>query len=145
LKPLTPAGYSAAVGADKGSVVVVNFWASWCDPCLEELPAFFATVEKSKNVRFVLISLDGVKHAENAKRALFKAGVSARPNLRFFVAQMENGDDEMIDAVDRDWSGVLPATFVYDKAGKRRKRLDGGQNAKGFAAAISSAASVTPN
>ncbi len=113
--PLKPAAYAGMVKASAGKVLVVNFWATWCGPCVAEFPEFVKLTDeyKSKGVRFVHITADDVSDLKKAV-AFLKAQKS---NADQFIQDTDD-PQQMIDAVFKDWPGTLPATFVYDKAGK---------------------------
>jgi thiol-disulfide isomerase/thioredoxin len=58
----------------KGSVVVLDFWASWCDPCKKELPALDALAGKYPNIKIVAVNVD--KKRENAEKTLKSLSIS---------------------------------------------------------------------
>ncbi|MEK7831380.1 MAG: redoxin domain-containing protein, partial [Acidobacteriota bacterium] len=114
--PLKPADYAGMIKASAGKVVVVNFWATWCGPCVAEFPEFVKLTNEYNakgGVRFVHITADDVSDLKKAI-AFLKAQKS---NADQFIQDTDD-PQEMIDAVYKDWPGTLPATFVYDKAGK---------------------------
>lgn len=100
---------------DSGNVVLVNAWASWCKPCLEELPGIVRMSREfsEKPFRIILVSLDDSDLASTAvKEALTNAGVNFQTYL---VAG--SGDEYFINKMSPKWSGALPTTFVYDRKG----------------------------
>jgi len=110
------AGVLKTVAAQKGKVVVLNFWATWCGPCRDEFPELvrFAT-EHENEVRLITVSLDDPSEADGAVAAFLKE--MKAPGLAFVKGP---GDpDTFINAIDPKWSGVLPATFISDATGKR--------------------------
>jgi thiol-disulfide isomerase/thioredoxin len=96
--------------------LLVNFWATWCDPCREEFPDLVKIDAdyRAKGLNFVAVSLDDV--------ADIKAKVE--PFLKEMKATMAvvllnvNDPEPAIHAVDPTWQGDMPATFLYDKDGK---------------------------
>ena len=98
---------------------VFNFWATFCKPCIEEIPYFQQLVKKydSAGVKLVLVSLDFAENypkkiADFAKKRKFTAPVK-------FLD--ETNADVFCPAVDSTWSGVLPATlFINNKTGYRK-------------------------
>jgi len=109
--------------AQRGHPVVVNFWASWCAPCIEEFPSVVKGAQKwrSRGVRFVSISADDPKDLPKVKKVLEKFGA---PFDAVLIANGKAGP-AIIEDVDADWSGALPTTFLYDANGKRLERRVG--------------------
>ncbi len=94
-------------------VYVINFWATWCAPCVKELP-YFEKINKEyadKNVEVILVSLDFPKQVEK-KLIPF---ISKR-NLQSEVVYLNDvNEDVWIKAIDESWSGAIPATIIYNK------------------------------
>ena len=122
LTPLDETAYQKLVTANKGKVVVVNFWATWCAPCRSEMPQLVALGKRlaPKGVRLVVVSADEAGDAAQAA-AFLDAQHAAPPN---YIKNAAN-DEKFIDAIDPKWTGALPATFVYDRTGKRVKSFFG--------------------
>ena len=90
---------------------VINFWAMWCKPCVEELPEFEDIREdySSKKVKLILVSLDFGKNVEDRLVAFLK-----RKNINAEVVILDDPDaNSWIDKVDDKWDGALPATVIY--------------------------------
>lgn len=89
--------------------VVINFWATWCKPCVEELPYFESLNQKYKNegVKLMLVSLDSKK--DHAKLVDF---VEKRGLKTEIIHLADNKYNSWIDKVSKDWSGSIPATLV---------------------------------
>jgi thiol-disulfide isomerase/thioredoxin len=121
MAPATAPQVLAAVRAAGARAVVVNVWASWCIPCREEFPALlrFYRSYKDRGVAVLFVSGDFASDTAPAKEFLAEQGVDFPSYLK---AQK---DQEFIDAFDPQWSGALPATFVYDGTGERRKSFLG--------------------
>ncbi|WP_046758634.1 TlpA family protein disulfide reductase [Kordia jejudonensis] len=96
------------------NIHVVNFWATWCAPCVKELPYFEAVNEeyKDKNVKVLLVSLDFNLKKLNT--------FLAKNELKSEKVLLDDPDQNAwIPKVSKDWSGAIPATVIYGK-GKRK-------------------------
>jgi peroxiredoxin len=114
---MKPAEFPKLLSESKGKVLVVNFWATWCGPCVAEFPEFVAIDQKyrAKGVRVVGISADELSDIDQKVIPFIR-----EQKVKFEIAvQAVEDPQEMIDVVDKQWSGALPATLVYDRAGKR--------------------------
>lgn len=96
--------------------LLVNFWATWCDPCREEFPELVKIDKdyRDKGLEFVAISLDDVAEIkEGVPQFLGKMGAT----MPAFLLS-DNDPGPAITFVDPNWSGALPATLLYDREGK---------------------------
>lgn len=92
---------------------VINFWATWCKPCVAELPYFeqLNSEFEDKNVRVILVSLDFKKQIESKLIPFIK-----KRNIQSEVMLLlDDKAVNWIDKVDESWSGAIPATIVYNK------------------------------
>ncbi len=97
------------------TLYVVNFWATWCQPCIVELPYFEAAGKKfaGKKVKVLLVSLDFMSEKE---RVIKFADVK---KLESTVYHLNAGNpNSWIDKVDNSWSGAIPATAMYKNGEK---------------------------
>ncbi len=97
---------------------VVNFWATWCKPCIEELPDFMVVNEKykdHKNFKMVLVSLDRAKDFETVMKPFL---VTQNITTDVYLLDDNKRMNTWIPAFDTNWSGAIPATFLY-KNGKK--------------------------
>jgi thiol-disulfide isomerase/thioredoxin len=96
--------------------LLVNFWATWCDPCREEFPDLVKIDAdyRAKNLNFVTVSLDDVSEIGTEVPKFLKEMKATMPTVLLNV----NDPEPAIKSVDAAWDGQLPATFLYDKDGK---------------------------
>ena len=96
--------------------LLINFWATWCDPCREEFPDLVKIDAdyRAKKLNFVAVSLDAVEDIGTSVPKFLKEMHAAMPVVLLNV----NDPEPAIKAIDVAWDGQLPATFLYDKSGK---------------------------
>lgn len=95
------------------TVYVINFWATWCAPCIKELPDFEKLGQdyKSGNVKVILVSLDFPRQYDTKLKPFIK-----KHNLQSDVLVLNDVDaNSWIPQVSSDWSGAIPATLIYNK------------------------------
>lgn len=93
------------------SVYVVNFWATWCTPCVKELPYFQKIADNSKNkkIKFLLVSLDFPEQVDTRLIPFLE-----RNNIDLEVLVLDDpNQNTWIDKVHTEWSGAIPATLIY--------------------------------
>ncbi|WP_343330379.1 TlpA disulfide reductase family protein [Polaribacter staleyi] len=100
-----------------GKTYVVNFWATWCAPCVKELPAFEKLNQEyaAKNVEVILVSLDFPKQIDKRLIPFIN-----KNNLQSRVVLLNDvNEDVWIKAIDTTWSGALPATLIYNAKSRK--------------------------
>ena len=96
---------------DDGRIHVVNFWATWCAPCVRELPAFELLYKnyKDEGVHVLLVSLDDPRHMENRVLPFVE-----RMQLESEILLLDDpNSNRWIPLVSEKWSGAIPATVIY--------------------------------
>lgn len=99
-------------------IQVINFWATWCAPCVKEIPLFERLRAGNSNVDITLVSMDFDLDPDPAKVERFVT----RKNLKNKVVILaETNPNSWIDKIDKNWSGALPATLIINtQTGKRK-------------------------
>ncbi len=95
----------------RGKPVVINFWASWCGPCREEMPFFEKTWDEYKDKGVIFLGINVLDEEKNAKDFLNSFGIS--------YINLRDSSGEIADAYS---IVALPATFFIDKEGKIVRR-----------------------
>lgn len=114
VKQLNNAGLRKALTAN-GKPLLVNFWATWCDPCREEFPDLVKLdAEYKGKIDFITISLDDLAEIN---RDVPKFLLDMKAEMPAYLLKSED-DDAAIAIVSKNFSGALPFTILYDATGK---------------------------
>jgi thiol-disulfide isomerase/thioredoxin len=113
LRPATAAQVLEAARAPGAKAALINVWATWCQPCVEEFPDLVKLhrAYAGRGLRLVLVSADFEDQRESVLAFLKKQGASFPSYLK------DQKDEDFIDGIDARWSGALPASFVVDRSG----------------------------
>ncbi len=136
LQPVDFPTFKRALGARRGKVLVVNYWATWCAPCLEKLPYLTKLNQryKSKGVELVNVSFDTQRALPAAQATLAKNGLTTgnylqQGTLEDFVVGMEPN-------LPADKAVNLPRTYIFDRQGKLVKMFDDGHTTSAIEKAV---------
>lgn len=134
VKPADAPALKKAIASRKGHVVMVNFWATWCGPCVAEFPTLvkFAKANKSKGLDFLAVSADMSKDVPTKVQPFLARRKYVGPAYLKRAAD----PDAFINAFDPRWQGELPETFIYNKQGTLVKSFSGAQTEKSLGAVI---------
>lgn len=116
------AGIKALLKNDTDNVLLINVWATWCGPCITEMPDFIEInrMYRGRDFEFVTISADKPDKKDKAHEFLRKIQAS---NKNYIY----NSEDkyQLIEAIDPEWQGALPYTLLVEPGGKVAYRVPG--------------------
>ncbi len=112
---VTPEDIDALVAENEGKVVVVNFWATWCAPCLREFPDIVEVYEdyRDQGLEVFAVSMNYEDEIEDIDAFL----ENFQPP--FGIYRASEPEPEFYEAVIDSWYGEMPMTMVFDTAGNR--------------------------
>jgi thiol-disulfide isomerase/thioredoxin len=109
--------------SSKDTVYIINFWATWCAPCVQELPEFndLKARYEGKNVKVLLVSLD-FKEDYPMKLGTFLQRKRITPEVVWLT---DTNPNEFIPKVDNSWGGSIPATLIIHTGSGFKKFIEG--------------------
>jgi len=118
-----------------GKPLLINVWATWCVPCREEFPDLIEISKKYKTkIDIVGISVDLPEEIDSKVIPFLEKHNAGFTN---FIVDVKDPED-FINLLNKEWSGAIPATFLYDRNGKQLKYHLGKTDLEGFEKMISS-------
>jgi thiol-disulfide isomerase/thioredoxin len=115
-------GLNKVLESKSGDITIVNFWATWCAPCVKELPLFEKlNAEARPGISITLVSLD--LDLDPNPEKVFKFVERKKLQSRVLILD-EKDPNQWIDKVDPGWSGALPATLIINQKTGQRKFLE---------------------
>lgn len=134
VKPVDGPTLKKTIDAQRGKVVVVNLWATWCQPCREEFPDLVRLYNTHKKQGLVVLGVSMDEPKDQGKVVQFLSEQKAG----FPVLIRSKGDvDAFINPLDAKWTGGVPTTYVFDRKGHMAgKPMLGGQSFEQFEAAV---------
>jgi len=123
-----------AATTQSDSIILVNFWATWCGPCLEEIPVFMRLEDEfgAQGFRLIAVSLDD---AESMNDQVLPFMQKWFPDFNSLIST-EYDMDDMVSVVDQGWNEVLPTSYLLARDGSVAERLQGSYTHEQFAAKI---------
>ena len=102
------------VKANNGKVTIVNFWATWCPPCVKEFPDFVKLYNAyhSKGLNIVAVSMNEPDEMDDINEFLQKF----KPPFSIYLAA--SADEDFYHGISKDWMGTIPLTLIFNTEGK---------------------------
>lgn len=116
LRPVDAPDILSLVDEHRGKVVLVNFWATWCPPCIREFPDIVA-VEKNYRDRGLVVISVSVNSTQNMDSELLPFLDKHRPPYPVYIMKTTDPKD-FVRRIDPQWTGVIPSTLFFDREGK---------------------------
>ncbi len=131
---LNETAFSRILEENRGKVLLVNVWATWCVPCREEFSDLVRLAEfyRGEPVAVIGVSADYPDELESKVRPFLLKMKADFPN---FIQNFAK-DEQFINFMNRNWQGDLPATFIYDESGEQVAFLSARQTYESFRTAI---------
>jgi thiol-disulfide isomerase/thioredoxin len=103
-------------GAKSAKPLLVNFWATWCEPCREEFPDLVKldAAYRPKGLDFIAVTLDDLADIKTGVPKFLREMHAQMPTYLLNLSDPEPA----IKLIDAGWSGALPATFLYNAKGE---------------------------
>ena len=101
------------IAVSSGKIKIINFWATWCKPCIEEMPYFESVASDfGEQVELHFVSLDIIEDLSNVEGLVRKRNITANTLLL-----NETKYDEFMPKINQEWTGAIPATLFVDEKG----------------------------
>jgi len=134
IEQISPDDLEGILAEEQGNIVVLNLWATWCAPCLVEIPHLQEMEENlvDEGVTLIGLSVDDPRGSTD-----FIATMRDRrfPGFRTY-ARDQRDVDYLVSVVDPAWNEVVPTTYVIDRDGTVAKRIQGQKTLEEFTAEV---------
>src|SRR4051794_23579905 len=116
ISKITAREIPSQVAKNKGKVVLINFWATWCAPCADEFPALVKlyTAYKTRGLEVIAVSMNDFSETPDVTSFV------RSQNAPFPVYIAGTVEQTFYRSVDKRWSSGLPLSMIYDNSGKLR-------------------------
>ena len=116
VEPVDQNGLYKLINERRGRILLLNIWATWCQPCVEEFPALMKLAQTDTMVEVIGISVD---YADEIHSRVIPFLKKLKVPFKIYVAKFEKQED-FIAVIDSTWSGAIPATYMYDTRGRQQ-------------------------
>ncbi|MBN1397578.1 MAG: TlpA family protein disulfide reductase [Bacteroidetes bacterium] len=113
-----------------GKILLLNVWATWCPPCVEEFPDLVKLANDINNSKYEIIgiSVDDPGDADGKVIPFIKR---YRVPFKIYIANAKNQED-LMNTFNVSWNGAIPATFFYNTAGRQHSFVIGSRSYEQF-------------
>ena len=116
VEPISAEDFERVLDFHRGKVILVNLWATWCIPCVQELPDLNLLQERyrDRGLEVLAVSFDEADTLEEKVRPFF---AKRAPELVSYL-QSEDDQYDFVAVLSDEWFGALPTTFILDRQGE---------------------------
>ena len=109
-------GLDKIIRKRQGKPLLLNIWATWCLPCVEEFPDLIKLADSDTLVEVIGISVD---YPDELHTKVLPFLEKLKVPFKIYIAKF-NKQEDFIAAVDSSWNGAVPATFMYNGSGRKQ-------------------------
>lgn len=122
--------FEKILAQEKGKAVLVNLWATWCKPCVNEMPLLEKLHQnyKDKGIKVITLSMDEVTKIDSLVIPYWQAMNFSMDN--YLIAAEDPG--ALVNQIDPLWLGLLPTTFIFNTNGEKVETVTGTMSYGGF-------------
>lgn len=135
--PIAAKGFRELLAAQRGKVVLLNLWGTWCVPCLREIPDLVA-VENEFSARGLVLLGVAMDEANTLQSTVEPFRLKYFPRFRTWVRN-EPDMDTLVSVVDPAWNEILPTSYLIGRDGKVLKKIQGKKTREEFRALVEAA------
>jgi thiol-disulfide isomerase/thioredoxin len=134
LTPLRAAELRHRLDAERGHVVILNLWGTWCVPCLREIPDLMEVERRlaTRGVRLIGLGMDEASQRDSLVLPFLSKHFPAFPSY----LRNEPDMDTLVSVVDPTWNEILPTTYLIGRDGKVARKIQGRRSVEEFIALI---------
>ncbi len=118
VEPIDEERFDQLIKQRNGKYLLLNVWATWCVPCIEEFPDLIRLVKEYENSNFEIVGLS-VDYPDEVESKIVPFLKKHQVNFRVYVRNFKD-DQKFINRLNPNWSGAVPATAIYDSQGTQK-------------------------